>query len=192
MATPPLVCSSPANSTFRGIGMDRCELKLYDGTIVKSTFSLCDFSSQIDDFSYSTTCLEPGRSFIINSDNIGSNGEVKMIIIKVSYPSSLVYQDKYINFINQGKTLPIGDIMMLSGNPNSNSPGRGWDLNANGTDITSPYFTDGGIILFNPHSVKINVQIIIGFTATIETSDIFITTEDNDYLMDDDGNYLTL
>lgn len=162
MATPPLVCSSGSYNTFQGIVMDRCEIKMLEETTVKSTFSLCDLGIALDDFSSFSTCLEPGLSLLLNPEDIDMNGEVKLIIIKVTYPSSLDQSLRYINFTHQGKVLPIGDIMILTGNPAVDAPGRGWDLSPNGTDITSPYFDQGGMTLYNPHAVRINIQVILG------------------------------
>ena len=186
MATPPLICSQTVYSTFQGIVMDRCEIKMLEGTAVKSTFSLCDFGMSIDDFSSFSTCLEPGLSMILNPEGIDINGEIKLLIIKVLYPSTLPNESRYINFINQGRTMPIGDIMMLTGNPASDAPGRGWDLTPDGTELTSPYFDQGGMILYNPHSVRINIQVILGSNPPNTTS-----SSNGDYISSEDGYYIT-
>lgn len=162
MATPPLVCSSGAYNQFQGIVMDRCEIKMLDGTTTKSSFSLCDVVITLDDFLSFNTCLEPGISLLLNPEGIDMNGEVKLIIIKATYPSSMDPSLRYINFIHQGKTLPIGDLMILTGNPTAGSPGRGWDLSPNGTEISSPYFDQGGMVLYNPQTTKINIQVLLG------------------------------
>jgi hypothetical protein len=186
MATPPLVCSSGSYNQFQGIVMDRCEIKMLEGTTVKSTFSLCDFGITLDDFSSFSTCLEPGLSLLLNPEGIDMNGEVKLIIIRVTYPSSLDPSLRYINFTHQGKVLPIGDIMILSGNPAVDAPGRGWDLSPDGTDISSPYFEQGGMILYNPHTARINIQVILGSNPPNTVS-----TSNGDYLVSDDGFFIT-
>lgn len=181
MATSPLVCSSSIYDTFQGIVMDRCEIKMIEGTSVKSSFSLCDVGLSIDDFASFSTCLEPGLSLLLNPEGIDMNGEVKLIIIKVTYPSTMDPTQKYINFINQGMTLPIGDIMILTGNPAKDAPGRGWDLSPNGSDLSSPYFDQGGMVLYNPHQSRINIQVILGSnpenTSAASNSD-YIISED--------------
>jgi len=193
MATPPLVCSSSVYNTFQGIVMDRCEIKMLEGTTVKSTFSLCDFGISIDDFSAFSTCLEPGLSFLLNPEGIDINGEVKLIIIKASYPTSLDPSLRFINFINQGRTLPMGDIMVLTGNPASDAPGRGWDISPDGSGISSPYFEQGGMLLYNPQTVRINIQVIIGSnppnTVTPSNSD-YITSEDGYFITSENGYYI--
>lgn len=186
MATPPLTCSSSVYDTFQGIVMDRCEIKMLEGTAVKSSFSLCDVGLSVDDFSSFSTCLEPGLSLLLNPEGIDIDGEVKLIIIKVSYPSTLDPTQKFINFINQGMTLPIGDIMILSGNPTADSPGRGWDLSPDGTDISSPYFEQGGMLLYNPQSVRINIQVILGSNPPSTTG-----VSNTDYIVSEDGYFIT-
>lgn len=92
-------------------------------------------------------------------------------MIKATYPSTLPVASRFINIIYQGAYLPMANLTILTGNPGDASPvflERGWDLDPNGSDIESPYFSEGGMILYNPHSVRVNVEVILagGFTST--------------------------
>ena len=61
--------------------------------------------------------------------------------------------------------MPMANLTILTGNPSDLSPyinNRGWDLDPNGSDIESPFFSEGGMLLYNPHSVRVNVEVILG------------------------------
>ena len=180
MATPPLICNVPS---FQGISMNRCTIQATDSTgAVVNSMNLCDYSLQIDNFSAYTACILPGSSHIINTDNIGTDPgtEVKLIIIKPTY-TGLTTSKKYINFISQGKTLPIGDFMMLTGTPQTGFVNRGWDLNSSNIQFGSPFVEQDGMILYNPQLIKINVTIVIAGGLNITT---------DNYLRDDIGDYI--
>jgi hypothetical protein len=92
-------------------------------------------------------------------------------MIKVTYPTTLPVASRFINIIYNGAYLPMANLTILTGNPSDyspNFPGRGWDLDPNGSDIESPFFSQGGMLLYNPHSVRVNVEVILagGFSTT--------------------------
>jgi hypothetical protein len=58
----------------------------------------------------------------------------------------------------------MGSLSIFTGNPSQYSPyipNRGWDLDPNGSDIESPFFSEGGMLLYNPHSVRVNVEVLL-------------------------------
>ena len=158
MATPPLICNT---IEFEGSIMQRCNLQVIKGTTVIREMSLCDTSITINDYSSFSGCVYSGASLFLTPDNLG---EISFIMIKVTYPTSLPVSSRFINLVYRGKNLPIANLMILTGNPSSTSPytgNRGWDLEPNGTEVTSPYFEEGGMLLYNPHGVKVNVEVIL-------------------------------
>lgn len=166
MATPPQVCNT---IEFEGIIFQRCNLQAVRGTTVLRGISLCDTDIVINNFTSFNGCVYPNSTLILNSDGIG---EISFIMIKASYPTTLPVASRYINMIYNGNYLPMGNLTILTGNPGDYSPylaDRGWDLDPNGSDIESPYFSEGGMLLYNPHSVRVNVEVILagGFTSTV-------------------------
>ena len=111
-------------------------------------------------------------------------------MIKVTYPTSLPLASRFINLIYNGNQLPIGNLMILTGN--SNYVLGGWDLDPNGTDIQSPYFQQGGMLLYNPHSVKVNVEVIIADGLVSDTVTNYLTNQNGQILVDQNGDFITL
>jgi hypothetical protein len=99
---------------------------------------------------------------VLNSEGLG---ELCFIMIKATYPSTLPVSNRFINIIYNGSYMPMANLTILTGNPSDLSPyinNRGWDLDPNGSDIESPFFSEGGMLLYNPHSVRVNVEVILG------------------------------
>jgi hypothetical protein len=159
MATPPTVCDT---IQFEGAIFQRCNLQVIKGTTILREISLCDTNIILNNYTSFNGCVYGNSSLILNSEGLG---EVSFIMIKASYPSTLPVYSRFINIIYNGSYLPMSGITLLTGNPSDLSPyflGRGWDLDPNGSDIESPYFDQGGMLLYNPHSVRVNVEVIIG------------------------------
>lgn len=165
MATAPLVCNT---IEFEGVIFQRCNLQVVQGTTVLRELSFCDTDIVINNFSTFSGCVYGNSSLLLNSEGLG---ELSFIMIKASYPSTLPVASRFINIIYNGAYLPMSNLTILTGNPSSASPqmlNRGWDLDPNGSDIESPYFSNGGMLLYNPHSVRVNVEVILagGFSTT--------------------------
>jgi hypothetical protein len=186
MATPPQVCNT---IEFEGAIFQRCNLQVVRGTTVAREISFCDTDITINNFSSFSGCVYPNSSLILNAEGLGQLG---FIMIKASYPSTLPVASRFINIIYQGNYLPMANLTILTGNPSNYSPAfvdRAWDLDPNGSDIESPYFSDGGMLLYNPHSVRVNVEVILagGFYIDDNPSDEFIVSEDGDFIISE-GN----
>lgn len=158
MATPPLACNT---IEFDGTIFQRCTLQIVKGTAIINEFSFCDTDIIINNFSSFSGCVYPNSTLVLNGGGIG---EASFIMIKASYPSSLPVANRYINIIYKGDYLPMANLTIFTGNPSEYSPyipGRGWDLDPNGSDIESPFFENGGMLLYNPHSVRVNVEVLV-------------------------------
>ena len=184
MATPPLICNP---IEFEGIIMQRCNLQVIKGTTVIREMSLCDTDITINDYSSFSGCVYSASSLLLNNDGINS---ADFIMIKVTYPTTLPLASRFINLIYNGSQLPVGNLMILTGN--SNYILGGWDLDPNGTDIQSPYFQQGGMILYNPHSVKVNVEVIIADGLVSDTVTNYLTNQNGQILVDQNGDFITL
>jgi hypothetical protein len=158
MATPPLICDP---IQFEGAIFQRCNLQVVSGTTVIKEISLCDTDITVNNFSSFKGCVYPNSTLVLSSDGLG---EIAFIMIKASYPSNLPVVSRFINIIYKGNYLPMGNLTILTGNPSDISPylhNRAWDLDPNGSDIESPYFSQGGMLLYNPHNVRVNVEVLI-------------------------------
>jgi hypothetical protein len=159
MATPPIVCDT---IQFEGAIFQRCNLQVIKGTTVIREISLCDTDIVLNNYSSFSGCVYGNSSLLLNSEN---SEELSFIMIKATYPTSLPISNRFINILYKGKYLPMSNLTILTGNPSDTSPyilNRGWDLDPNGSDIFSPYFENGGMILYNPHSVRVNIDVILG------------------------------
>ena len=83
----------------------------------------------------------------------------------------------------------MSELTILTGN--SNYIFGGWDLDPNGSDIESPYFEQGGMLLYNPHSVRVNVEVIIaeGLIASEITN--YLSDQNGNILVDQNGDFIT-
>ena len=182
MATPPLVCNT---IEFEGLIFQRCNLQSVKGNTVVSEVSFCDTNISLDEFNSFKACVYPGSSMLLTAEGLS---DVTFILIKASYPNTLPVASRFINIIYNGNYLPMSNLTILTGN--TANPQSEWDLDPNGSDIESPFFSQGGMLLYNPHSVRVNVEIIIGSgISTADTS--FIVTETGDLTTDGNGNFIT-
>lgn len=159
MATPPIVCNT---IQFEGAIFQRCNLQVVQGTTVINDVNLCDTNIVLNNYSSFSGCVYGNSSLLLNSDGLG---ELSFIMVKATYPSTLPVSNRFINIIYNGGYLPMSSLTILTGNPSDISPyisNRGWDLDPNGSDIESPFFSNGGMILYNPHSIRVNVDVILG------------------------------
>lgn len=183
MATPPLVCNT---IEFEGAIFQRCNLQMVRGTTVLNQISLCDTDITLNNFSSFSGCVYPNSTLILNAEGLSN---VDFVMIKVSYPSTLPIASKYINIIYNGAYLPIANMTILTGN--SNYIFGGWDLDPNGSDIESPYFEQGGMLLYNPHSVRVNVEVVIGEGLVGSEITNYLTDENGNILVTQDGDFIT-
>lgn len=159
MATPPLICDP---IEFQGSLFQRCNLQVVNGNTVIREISFCDVNIQLETVYSFNGCVYPGSSLLITAEEMPL---VSFILIRASYPSVLPVASRFISVIYNGNYLPMSDLTILTGNIDTGSPGdplASWDLDPNGSDIESPYFSQGGMILYNPHNVKVNVKVILG------------------------------
>ncbi len=159
MATPPIIC--PPNITQTAF-FDRCLFVVLQNNVVLNTMSFCDYSMDIDDFFGQSVRLRGGEAFLLDDAGLGNSfGEIKFLAIKVNYTSNFSSDsDKYINLIYEGVTYPIGEFHIWTGQP-TNSKGTGITVKSSGTSTTSPLLEDGGIVLHNPHTGSVDLNIMI-------------------------------
>jgi hypothetical protein len=182
MATPPLVCNT---IEFEGAIFQRCNLQVIRGTTVLREISLCDTDIILNNYSSFSGCVYGNSSLILNSEGLG---EISFLMIKATYPSSLPVSSRFINIIYDGQYLPMANLTILTGNPSDISPyfyDRGWDLDPNGSNIESPFFNQGGMLLYNPHSVRVNIDVILagGFSVSNGSTGDFIISESGDFIV---------
>jgi hypothetical protein len=180
MATPPLICNT---IEFEGSIFQRCNLQVIKGTTVIREISLCDTNIVVSDYSSFNGCVYPSSSLLLNTENLGG---ISFIMIKASYPTSLPVSSRFINIIYNNKFLPMANLTILTANPGSSNwaPNRIWDLNPNGSELASPYFSDGGMLLYNPHGVKVNVEILLANKITGTSDDEgLISSSEGDFII---------
>ena len=181
MATPPIVCNA---IEFEGVIFQRCNLQVVRGTTVLREISLCDTDIVLSNYSAFSGCVYGNSSMLLNYDGIEN---ADLIIIKATYPSTLPVSNRFINILYNGSYLPMSNLTILTGN--SNYIFGGWDLNPNGTQIQSPYFDQGGMLLYNPHNVRVNIEVIIG-EGIITANDSYMVDSDGSVLVDENGSFL--
>jgi hypothetical protein len=183
MATPPQICNT---IEFEGSIFQRCNLQVVRGTTVIREITLCDTNIILNNFSSFSGCVYGNSSLLLTGEGLNS---VDFVMIKATYPSTLPVASKFINIIYNGSYLPMGNLTILTGN--SNYIFGGWDLDPNGSDIESPYFEQGGMLLYNPHSVRVNVEVIIG--EGLITSEItnYLTDQNGQIIVTQDGDFIT-
>jgi hypothetical protein len=183
MATPPQICNT---IEFEGSIFQRCNLQVVRGTTVIREITLCDTNIILNNFSSFSGCVYGNSSLLLTGEGLNN---VDFVMIKATYPSTLPVASKFINIIYNGSYLPMGNLTILTGN--SNYIFGGWDLDPNGSDIESPYFEQGGMLLYNPHSVRVNVEVIIG--EGLITSEItnYLTDQNGQIIVTQDGDFIT-
>jgi len=183
MATAPLICNT---IEFEGSIFQRCNLQIVKGTTVLREIVLCDTDIILNNFTSFNGCVYGNSSLLLSSEGLNS---VDFVMIKVTYPSTLPVASRFINMIYAGNYLPIASLMVLTGN--GNYIFGGWDLDPNGSDIESPYFEQGGMLLYNPHSVKVNVEVILGEGLLSSEITNYMIDENGNVLVNEDGDFLT-
>ena len=183
MATAPLICNT---IEFDGSIFQRCNLQIVKGTTVLREIVLCDTDIILNNFTSFNGCVYGNSSLLLSSEGLNS---VDFVMIKVTYPSTLPVASRFINMIYAGNYLPIASLMVLTGN--GNYIFGGWDLDPNGSDIESPYFEQGGMLLYNPHSVKVNVEVILGEGLLSSEITNYMIDENGNVLVNEDGDFLT-
>lgn len=153
MATAPIICNT---IDFQGIIFDRCNLQVISGNSNIRKISLCDTDIQISNYSSFSGCVHPNSRLLLNASELG---ELGFILIKATYSTILPIASRFINILYKGKSFPMSNLTILSGNPIDTSPyipgNRGWDLDP---------INDGGMLLYNPHGVKVKVDVILAST----------------------------
>jgi hypothetical protein len=168
MATRPLICKSDiANTLIERGAFDRCTFKVTKDSAVLNTFNFCDFSLDIGDYFTQNVKLKGHSAFLVDDAGLGNSfGEVKFFLIKVTYPSGFTKDtDRYINLLYLNETYPVGEICILTGEPGGNA-GMGIAVDPEGTQLTSPYFSAGGIVIYNPHDIAVDCKLIIASGAS--------------------------
>jgi hypothetical protein len=163
MAKAPLICQADlANTLIEGGHFDRCTFLVTKDSTVVNSFNFCDFSLDIDDFFTQNLTLGPGSAFLLDDGGLANSfGEIKFLLIKVTYPSSFTKDiDKYINLVHEDVTYPIGELHIWTGNP-GDSAGMGIAIAPSG----SPQYSTGGIVLHNPHSNPVSIKAILASSA---------------------------
>jgi hypothetical protein len=183
MATPPQICNT---IEFEGSIFQRCNLQVVKGTKVIREITLCDTNIILNNFSSFSGCVYGNSSLLLTGEGLNN---VDFVMIKATYPSSLPVASKFINIIYNGSYLPMGDLTILTGN--SNYIFGGWDLDPNGSDIESPYFEQGGMLLYNPHSVRVNVEVIIGEGLITSEVTNYLTDQNGQIIVTQNGDFIT-
>jgi uncharacterized membrane protein YgcG len=164
MATAPLICQADlANTLIEGGHFDKCTLLVTKDSTIVNSFNFCDFSLDIDEFFTQNLTLGPGSAFLLDDGGLANSfGEIKFLLIKVTYPSSFIKDtDKYVNMVHEGVTYPIGELHIWTGNP-GDSVGMGIAIAPSG----DPQYSTGGIVLHNPHSNAVSIKAILASSAS--------------------------
>lgn len=163
MAKAPLICQADlANTLIEGGHFDKCTFLVTKDSTVVNSLNFCDFSLDIDDFFTQNLTLGPDSAFLLDDGGLANSfGEIKFLLIKVTYPSSFTKDvDKYINLVHEGTTYPIGELHIWTGNP-GDSAGMGIAIAPAG----SPQYSTGGIVLHNPQVNSVSIKIILASSA---------------------------
>jgi hypothetical protein len=198
MAKPPLICKTDlANSQIQQGGFDKCTFVVTKDSAIMNSFSLCDYSLDIDNFFTQTLRLRGGAAFLIDDAGLGNEfGEISFLLVYVTYPTSFTIDtDKYINLIYDRITYPVAELHIWTGEPGANA-GSGITIFPNGSEIVSPYLDSGGVVLHNPHSNYVDLKIIIASKGNIRNTSAnapagLLTSQDGEFIiLDDQGDYL--
>jgi len=157
MATRPTICPPSPPDGFLFV---RSELDLQLSGDLFEMLDLSDFYLDVSSFSKVRYKLGPSDAFLLSQVDIGDDdGYVRFIVFKVVFPENTTTTNKYINWTYKGSQHPMGELMILSGdriNLIGGSP-LGWKLSS-----SNPLFTDGGIMIQNPHtSFGVTVEILV-------------------------------
>lgn len=179
MATRPIICP-PAN--FPGFIFYKDKFVLEEGNTKTTFFDLSSLLIGVTAYSRMKITLQPSTSVLLSqSDLVDNDGFVRWIAIKAVYPapvSPILYNaelpvvpgyprptngtpqnQKYLTWTYEGDTYPLGELMILSGNPAGtvDADAIGWNLSSQ--DIR---YSGGGITITNPHdamTVKLEIMV---------------------------------
>lgn len=178
MATRPIICPpNPPN----GWVFFKNQFMLEEDYQYTPFFNFKDLAFDVESYSRLRITLKRNKSIKLSQTDIGTDGFVRWIAVKVQYPAPknpILYSaqtpiipglprptngtpqiQKYIYWTYRGNTYNLGDMMVLTGNPlgSTDSEVTGWNL-------SSDYllYPDGGILFTNPHGtfdVKLEVLV---------------------------------
>ena len=159
MATRPIECPYDTPEGFR---FYRDNLVLDNGMGTPQKYlSMKDLLIGVDSFSKSRVSLNSGESFLLSQSDVGDDtGYVSFIAIKAKFPDTIVESKKYLTWVYKGKTMNMGELMVLSGAKqySTDSTYDGWNLSK-----PNDYINNGGMIFTNPHTdFQIKLEILIG------------------------------
>jgi len=178
MATRPIICPP---ITPNGWVFFKNQFALEEDFNYTTFFDLKDFSFAVESYSRLRIVLRRNKSITLSQTDIGTDGFVRWIAVKVEYPSPknpILFSSqtpiipgvptptngtpqiqKYINWTYKDKTYNLGELMILSGNPlgSTDSEVTGWNLSE--YDLLYP---GGGITFMNPHSnFDVKLQVLV-------------------------------
>lgn len=159
MATRPIKCPYDEDSGFR---FNRGFLVLDTPTTnyPEKFIRFDDLLEDVTSYSRLRINLSPSTCYLLSQTDIGdSEGFVSFILVKSTFPDTLVETRKYLTWEYEGETYNMGNLMILSGTnltDFSSSP-AGWNISQPGA-----VYDNGGIIFCNPHSdITIKLEILI-------------------------------
>jgi hypothetical protein len=179
MATRPIICP-PSN--FPGFVFYKDKFVLEEGNTKTPFFDLSSLLLGVSAYSRLKITLQSSTSVLLSqTDLVDNDGFVRWIAIKAVYPppiSPILYNaevpvvpglprptngtpqnQKYLTWTYEGNTYPLGELMILSGNPagSIDADAIGWNLSSQ--DIK---YSGGGITITNPHdamTVKLEIMV---------------------------------
>jgi hypothetical protein len=179
MATRPIICppSIPPGFVFY-----KDKFVLEEGGQKTTFFDLSQILIGVSAYSRLKITLKSNSSVMLSqSDLVDNEGFVRWIAIKAVYPAPenpILYNSelpiipglprptngtpqnqKYLNWTYEGDTYPLGELMILSGNPagSIDADAIGWNLS--NQDIL---YSGGGITITNPHdAMTVKLEIIV-------------------------------
>ena len=179
MASRPIICPP---GTIPGFIFFKDKFVLDESNVKTTFFDLSSLLIGVTAYSRMRINLKSNTSVMISqNDLVDDKGFARWIAIKVKYPapiSPILYNaalpvipglprptngtpenQKYLTWTYDGYTYPIGELMILSGNPagSINSEEIGWNLSSQ--DLVYP---GGGITITNPHAaIDVKLEIMV-------------------------------
>lgn len=179
MATRPIICPP---YPLPGFIFFKDKFVLEENNVKTTFFDLSSILAGVTSYSRLKISLKANTSVLISqSDIVDNKGFARWIAIKVVYPgpvSPILYNSelpfipgyprptngtpqnqKYLTWTYEGKTYPLGELMILSGSPAGSVDAEeiGWNLSSQ--DIAFP---GGGITITNPHdAINVKVEIMV-------------------------------
>lgn len=179
MASRPIICPP---GTVPGFIFFKDKFVLDENNVKTTFFDLSKLLIGVTAYSRMRINLKPSTSVMISqNDLVDDKGFARWIAIKAKYPSPvspILYNaalpvipgfprptngtpenQKYLTWTYDGNTYPLGELMILSGNPagSINSEEIGWNLSSQ--DLVYP---GGGITITNPHdAIDVKLEIMV-------------------------------